>query len=70
MTLNFPCVVTDVFERKLQKHLGGAGKAAVFSSSSIGWYIQIDGAFSLYCGMERPHYQVDDEVYLSIRSRK
>lgn len=67
MTITFPCTVTDVFERKVQKHHGGAGKDAIFSATSIGWYLQIDGAFSVYVGMERPPYNVDDAVVLSIR---
>jgi len=67
MILTFPCTITDVFERKVQKHHRGAGPAAVFSTSSVGWYIQIDGAFSIFVGEERPDFQIDDPVILSIR---
>lgn len=70
MTYSFPCVVTDVFERKLSKHIGGFGPNATFSTSSTGWYIQIDGAFSVYVGMDRPDYEVDQAIVLSIRKAK
>lgn len=67
MILSFPCTITDIFERRIQKHHRGAGPAAIFSTSSIGWYIQIDGAFSIYVGTEKPEYKVDDAIILSIR---
>lgn len=70
MTYSFPCTVTDVFERKLTKHVGGFGKDATFSTNSAGWYVQIDGIFSLYVGVERPMYEVDEAIVLSIRKAK
>jgi hypothetical protein len=65
--LSFPCQITDIFERKISKHVGGTGKEARFSTASAGWYIQIDGAFSVFVGAERPDFQIDDAVVLSIR---
>lgn len=67
MIYSFPCQITDIFERKVQKHHRGAGPAAVFSTSSVGWYIQIDGAFSIFVGDVRPDYQIDDAIVLSIK---
>ncbi len=67
MILSFPCQITDIFERKFSKHLRGTGNDAVFSTGSVGWYIQIDGAFSIFVGETRPDYQIDDAVVLSIR---
>lgn len=67
MILSFPCVVTDVFERKFSKHHKGAGPLAILSSHSAGWYIQIDGAFSIYVGEEKPEFVIDQAVVLSIR---
>jgi hypothetical protein len=67
MILSFPCTITDVFERKFQKHQGGAGPEARFSSTSKGWYVQIDGTFSIFVGAERPEFEKDQPVILSIR---
>ena len=67
MILSFHCTVTDIFERKVQKHNHGFGPAAIFSTSSVGWYIQIDGAFSIFVGKDRPDYQVDDAIVLTIK---
>jgi hypothetical protein len=65
--ISFPCTITDIFERKLTKHQRGAGPAAVFSTHSAGWYIQIDGAFSVFVGEDRPNFKVDDAVVLTLR---
>jgi len=67
MILSFPCVITDIFERKFQKHHRGAGETAIFSSHSAGWYIQIEGAFSIFVGDQRPEFNIDEAVVLSIR---
>lgn len=67
MILSFPCTITDIFERKLQKHHRGAGPAAIFSTYSAGWYIQIDGTFSIFVGATKPECEVDDAIVLSIR---
>lgn len=67
MILSFPATITDIFERKFQKHHGGAGKDARFSSASQGWYIQIDGMVSIFVGAERPEFEKDQAIVLSIR---
>ncbi len=67
MILSFPCQITDIFERKVQKHHRGVGLDAIFSTSSTGWYIQIDGAFSVFVGAERPDFKIDEAIILSIR---
>ncbi len=67
MILSFPATITDVFERKVRKHLGGAGPEARFHTGSEGWYIQIDGMVSIFCGGEKPEFEIDQAVVLSIR---
>lgn len=67
MILSFPCTITDVFERKVRKHTGGAGPEARFDTGSEGWYIQIDGAISIFAGAARPDFEKDQAVVLSIR---
>lgn len=65
--LTFKAQITDVFERKLRKHMGGAGSDAVFSTYSDGWYIQLDGMISIYCGKERPKFTPGKSIRLSIQ---
>lgn len=67
MILTFPATITNIFERKVQKHLGGAGPEARFHTGSIGWYIQIDGMVSIFVGADKPDFEVDDAIVLSIR---
>lgn len=67
MILSFPATVTDIFERKVRKHLGGAGPEARFHTGSEGWYIQIDGMVSIYVGGEKPEFEKDQAVVMSIR---
>lgn len=69
MIYAFPCSVTDVFERKIRKHLGGAGPDATFRSDSQGWYIQLNGMISIYMGMERPDLKIGDDAELTIRRK-
>lgn len=52
--------ITDVFERKLRKHVSGAGPEAVFTTDSQGWYIQLDGLISVYIGMMKPEWVKGD----------
>lgn len=67
MILSFPCQITDIFERKVRKHMGGAGPEARFHTGSEGWYIQIDGMVSIFVGHDRPEFEKDQLVVLSIR---
>lgn len=67
MNLTFHCTITDIFERKIRKHISGAGPEARFHTGSEGWYIQIDGMVSIFVGDEKPNFEVDQEVVLSIR---
>ena len=67
MILAFPTTVTDIFERKLQKHISGAGKEAVFSTASAGWYIQLDGMISIHTGAEPAPFKVGDKLILNLR---
>lgn len=67
MIISFPCTITDVFERKVRKHHGGAGPDARFGTHSEGWYIQIDGMVSIYVGAVKPEFEIDQAVVLSIR---
>lgn len=67
MILSFPITITDIFERKVRKHISGAGQEARFNTGSEGWYIQIDGAVSIFVGNERPEFEKDQAAVLSIR---
>jgi hypothetical protein len=67
MILSFPCQITNIFERKIRKHLGGAGPEARFQTGSEGWYIQIDGMVSIYVGASRPEFEKDDKIIMSLR---
>jgi hypothetical protein len=67
MNISFPCTITDIFERKIRKHLGGAGPEARFGTGSEGWYIQIDGMVSIYVGNTKPTFEIDEAIVLTIR---
>lgn len=69
MIYAFPVTVTDVFERKIRKHLGGAGPEAIFRSDSEGWYVQFNGMVSIHLGPERPDFKIGDEVELLLRKK-
>lgn len=62
----FPITVTDVFERKVQKHVSGAGDHAVFSSDSAGWYIRIENNLSIYVGMQKPDVAPGDKMVMKL----
>ncbi len=62
----FPCTITSVFERKITKHLGGAGPQALFSTDSAGWYIQIDGHLAICVGAEEPKIQPGQKFTLKL----
>lgn len=66
MTYRITTKVTGVFERKLQKHISGYGKDAIFQTNSAGWYIQLGGEISIYVGREKPAEIVGDEVLIRI----
>lgn len=66
MIYTFPVLITDVFERKLRKHISGAGAGALFSTDSAGWYIQINNTISIYLGMEEPRIAVGDKMTLKL----
>ncbi len=68
MNYRFPVTVTDVFERKLSKHVSGHGPNAVFSSDSAGWYIQIDGINAIYVGAEKPEVKTGDKMLLKLEA--
>lgn len=69
MWFTFRLTVTDVFERKLQKHVRGAGADAVFESNSAGWYLQF-GNFSVYVGTDQPTVSVGDQVTMTLSREK
>jgi len=60
----FPVTITDVFERKVSKHLGGAGPNAAFSSDSAGWYVRINDHIALYVGTTKPEINNEYELVL------
>lgn len=67
MIYAFPCHVTAVFERLVRKHVSGSGEASVFSTASIGWYIQFDNMTSIYVGDEKPAWNEGDKIELILR---
>ena len=67
MILSFPATVTDIFERQIRKHTGGAGPEARFSTSSAGWYIQLDGMISIFAGEDRPEFEIDQKILVTLR---
>lgn len=66
MKYRFPVTITDVFERRLQKHATGFGPNAVFTTDSAGWYIKINNDFSIYLGMEKPSFEKGEKADLVI----
>jgi len=66
MILRFPVVVTDIFERKVQKHKSGFGPNAIFDTDSIGWYLRFNDNFSLYVGMEKPDVAPGDKLVMKL----
>ena len=69
MKYRFPITITDVFERRLRKHVKGFGPDAIFDTASEGWYIQINNQFTIYMGMERPSFEKGDKADLAIIRR-
>lgn len=69
MLYAFPVTITDVFERKIRKHMGGAGPEAIFRSDSEGWYIQLNGMISIYTGLDQPAWKIGDEAELLLRKK-
>lgn len=62
----FPVTISDVFERKVQKHVSGAGPEAVFSSDSAGWYLRINDNLSIYVGMQKPDLAPGDKMVMKL----
>ena len=67
MTYLFPVTITDVFERKLRKHTGGARPEAKFTTDSAGWYLQIEGITTIYVGEEQPVIRPGEKMELVLR---
>lgn len=67
MNYVFKCTITAVFERLVQKYVSGFGKESVFSTASVGWYVQIDGLTSVYIGVDQPAWKVGDQIELILR---
>lgn len=57
--------VSEVFERKLKKHVKGVGENAIFETHSDGWYIQF-GFTTVYVGKEEPKMRQGDRVKITI----
>lgn len=67
MNYVFKCTITAVFERLVQKYVSGIGKETIFSTASVGWYIQLDGVQSIFVGSERPAWIEGDKIELILR---
>lgn len=66
MKYRFPATISDVFERKLQKHVSGFGPEAVFTTESRGWYIKINDQFTIFMGTEKPLLEKGDKIDIAI----
>lgn len=64
--LAFHAIVSDVYPKTLLKHIKGTGTEAAFKKEPDGWYIQINGAFSLFVGYEKPDFEKGDTVKLTL----
>jgi hypothetical protein len=67
MTYTFPVTITDVFERKLRKHVSGAGPDAIFTTDSDGWYLQVGGVVTICVGPEQPIIRPGEKMELVLR---
>lgn len=67
MTYVFPVTITDVFERKLRKHVRGAGPEAVFTTDSDGWYLQVAGVMTIHVGKDEPIVRPGEKMELVLR---
>ncbi len=61
----FNARVSEVFERKLKKHVRGVGDNAIFETHSDGWYIQF-GFTTVYVGKDQPKIKQGDRVKIII----
>lgn len=61
-------LVKEVKEQKVQRHIEGMGKDAIFEDVSAGWYVVFDlqNPFALYLGETKPVMQRGDMVKLTI----
>lgn len=71
-SFRFPVTITHVFERKVQKHVSGAGDYALFTSDSAGWYVRLNDHIALHVGAAKPDIAdgAEYELVLQPRSRK
>lgn len=68
MNYRFSCEITEVFERKLSKHVSGAGADATFATSSAGWYIQLNHMTSIYVGLEKPTFVAGQKIVMKLEA--
>lgn len=66
MTYRIPVTITDVFERKVQKHTSGFGDNTMFETSSAGWYLRLNDHLSIYVGMEKPELAAGDKMVMKL----
>lgn len=66
MKYRFPITITDVFERKLRKHISGAGPEAIFRTESDGWYIRVNDQFTIFLGKDKPSFESGEKADLVI----
>jgi hypothetical protein len=64
--IQFLTSVTDIFERKIQKHSSGLGKDAIFTTESIGWYIQLGGVITVHVGDAAPAFTKGDKITMTL----
>lgn len=55
--------ISNIFERKLKKHISGVGENAIFETNSAGWYIQFNYT-TIYVGKDKPTATVGQQIRL------
>lgn len=66
MTYVFHVSIWKVEERKMVRHVSGAGKDAVLVDESLGWYVTFTDFTSRYFGMEKPDLAPGDKMILKL----
>lgn len=69
MSYRISAQVTNIFERKINKHVTGVGQNATFVTESAGWYIELDHAISVFVGHEPPEFQLNQSVSVVITGK-
>lgn len=59
--------VSAIEDHKQQVYVSGAGESAVFSETSLGWFLYLAGSHeAIHVGMEKPDLLVGDKMKITI----